>query len=87
MQGTGKGMEGTHIKGRHGRTRIDCPKSEKKKRKLKVRDALFSELMGFSEDWRAPLCSVELGGHSRVFQTEKKITFENEYAGTGQITK
>ena len=59
------------VRGCQGATRFDCQKSEKKSRKLKVRDGFFSKLVDFWGEWRVPPCSVELGGHSGVFKTEK----------------
>ena len=75
MHGTEKGKEGTDIKGRQGRTHFDCSKLKKRSRKLKVRDAVFSELVGYWEEWRAPLCSLKRGGHSGVFETQKQFFF------------
>ena len=72
MQGADEGKEGTKMKGRQGGTRFDCPKSEKKSRKVKVRDAFFSELVRFWEERRAPSCAVQRGGHSGAFKTEKQ---------------
>ena len=76
------------MKGRQGGTRFDCPKLKKKSRKLKARDAFFSELVRFWEERRAPSCSVQRGGQMGAFKTEKPIFFvENEYAGTAQTTE
>ena len=75
MHGSGKGKEGTDIKGRQGRTHFDCSKSKKKSRKLKVRDAVFSELVGYWEEWMALSCSLKRGGNSGVFETQKQIFF------------
>ena len=72
MHGADEGKEGTKMKGRQGGTRFDCPKSKRKSRKLKVRDAFFSELVRFWEERRAPLCSVQRGRHSGAFTTEKQ---------------
>ena len=49
MHGADEGKEGTKMKGRQAGTRFDCPKSKKKSRKLKARDAFFSELVRFWE--------------------------------------
>ena len=75
MHGADEGKEGTKMKGRQGGTPFDCPKSKKKSRKLKIRDAFFSELVRFSEERRAPSCSVQRGGHSGAFKTEKQVFF------------
>ena len=63
------------VRGCQGATRFDCQKSEKKSRKLKVWDGFFSTLVDLWVEWRVPPCSVELGGHSGVFKTEKEILF------------
>ena len=59
------------VRGCQGATRFDCQKLEKKSRKSKVRDRFFSKLVDFWGEWRVPPCSVELGGHSGVFKTQK----------------
>ena len=64
MHGADEGKEGTKMKCRQGGTRFDCPKSKKKSRKLKARDAFFSELVRFWEERRAASCSVQRGRHS-----------------------
>ena len=69
MHRTGKGNEGTNIKGRQGRTRFDCSKS-KKRRKLIVRDVIFCKLAGFWEEWRALSGLLKRGEHSSVSETQ-----------------
>ena len=73
MHGADEGKEGTKMKGRQGGTRFDCPKSKRKSRKLKVRDAVFSELVRLWEERRAPSCSVQQGGHSGESKPEKQF--------------
>ena len=73
MHGADEGKEGTKMKGRQAGTRFDCPKSEKKSRKLKARDAFSSELVRFWEEQGSPSCSVQRGGHSGALKTEKQI--------------
>ena len=46
-------------------------KSEKKSRKLKVRDEFFSKLVHLRGEWRVLSCSLELGRHSGVFKIQK----------------
>ena len=75
MHGADEGKECTKMKVRQGKTRFDCPKSKKKGRKLKVRDAFFSELVRFWEEQRAPSCSVQRGGDSGAFKSQKQAFF------------
>ena len=87
MHGTGKGKEGTNIKGRQGRTPFDCPKSKKK-----VENKKFAAR--FSPNWWG---SGKNGGHRRVQWSEadtavcsklkNKFFFETEYTGTAQETE
>ena len=59
------------VHGCQGATRFDCQKLEKKSGKSKVRDGFLSKLVDFWGEWRVPPRSVELGGHSGVFKTQK----------------
>ena len=61
------------MKGRQEGTCFDCPKSKKRRQKLKVRDAFLSELVRFWEERRAPSCSVQRGGHSSAFKIKGQI--------------
>ena len=60
MHGSGKGKEGTDIKGRQGRTHFDSSKSKKK-----VENSKFATR--FSPNWWG---TGKNGGHCRVHRSE-----------------
>ena len=75
MHGSGKGKEGTDIKGRQGRTHFECSKSKKKSSKIKSSRRGFLRNGGVLGRMEGTVVFTEARRKQRCVRNSKTIFF------------